>query len=241
MTNGAARPGSQATAGVPVTDATGAVQAAGQAAASRKLKVVVTGGHPGDPEYGCGGTIARYTDAGNEVVLLYMNNGAWPPTPAPTRVGEAKKACEILGARPAFVGQANGHGIVDNEHYEAFRRILEAEKPDVVFDQWPIDHHPDHRALTLLVLDAWLASGREFALYYYEVAQDTMMFTPSEYVDISAVESRKRAACYAHASQTPDYWWALEEQLEIFRGAESGYKQAEGFLRHWESKSIPLP
>ena len=22
----------------------------------RKLKVVVTGGHPGDPEYGCGGT-----------------------------------------------------------------------------------------------------------------------------------------------------------------------------------------
>ena len=22
-------------------------------------KVVVTGGHPGDPEYGCGGTIAR--------------------------------------------------------------------------------------------------------------------------------------------------------------------------------------
>ncbi len=37
-----------------------------------KLKVVVTGGHPGDPEYGCGGTIARYTDLGHEVVLLYL-------------------------------------------------------------------------------------------------------------------------------------------------------------------------
>ena len=35
-----------------------------------KLKVVVTGGHPGDPEYGCGGTIARLAAAGNEVVLL---------------------------------------------------------------------------------------------------------------------------------------------------------------------------
>ena len=23
------------------------------------LKIIVTGGHPGDPEYGCGGTIAR--------------------------------------------------------------------------------------------------------------------------------------------------------------------------------------
>jgi LmbE family N-acetylglucosaminyl deacetylase len=27
-----------------------------------RLKVVVTGGHPGDPEYGCGGTVARYSD-----------------------------------------------------------------------------------------------------------------------------------------------------------------------------------
>ena len=37
--------------------------------AGPKLKVIVTGGHPGDPEYGCGGTIARYSDLGHEVVL----------------------------------------------------------------------------------------------------------------------------------------------------------------------------
>ncbi len=222
-------------------DAAAEVQSASQQPSRRKLKVVVTGGHPGDPEYGCGGTILRYSELGDEVVLLYMNNGAWPPTPAPTRVAEAKKACEILGARPAFVGQINGHAIVDNAHYEEFRRLLNAENPDVVFDQWPIDHHPDHRALTMLVLDAWLESHKKFALYYYEVGQDTMMFTPSDFVDISAVESRKREACYAHASQTPDFWYPLQTQLEDFRGAESGYKRAEGFLRHWESTPIVLP
>ena len=37
---------------------------------SRKLKIV-TGVHPGDPEYGCGGRVARLTPAGHEVVLLY--------------------------------------------------------------------------------------------------------------------------------------------------------------------------
>jgi hypothetical protein len=42
---------------------------------AKKLKVVVTGGHPGDPEFGCGGTIARYTDADHEAVLLYLNRG----------------------------------------------------------------------------------------------------------------------------------------------------------------------
>ena len=30
-----------------------------------KLRVVVVGGHPGDAEYGCGGTIARYIGRGS--------------------------------------------------------------------------------------------------------------------------------------------------------------------------------
>ena len=34
--------------------------------AAKKLKVVVTGGHPGDSEYGCGGTVAKYTDGGTK-------------------------------------------------------------------------------------------------------------------------------------------------------------------------------
>src|ERR1700723_2169910 len=75
------------------------------------LKVVVCGGHPGDPEYGCGGTVARLTALGHRVVLLYLNDGAWPPTPASTRGAEAAKACEILKARPVFAGQENGHAV----------------------------------------------------------------------------------------------------------------------------------
>jgi LmbE family N-acetylglucosaminyl deacetylase len=216
-------------------------QSAPREQTKRKLKVVVTGGHPGDPEYGCGGTVARFTDRGDDVVLLYMNNGAWPPTPASVRIAEAKKACEILGAHPAYVGQVNGNSIVDNTHYEKFRKLLVAEKPDVVFSQWPIDHHPDHRALSTLVLNAWLKAKKKFALYYYEVGQDTMMFEPQDFVDITDQVSRKREACYAHASQTPDYWYPLEVQLEKFRGIQGGFKRAEGFLRHWESKSIVLP
>src|SRR5579863_7667810 len=102
-----------------------AVSGEAQAKGSRKLKVIVAGGHPGDPEYACGGTIARYTDMGHEVVLLYLNRGDTEETasrPArPLRGDEGKKACEILGARPAFAAQINGHAIVDAEHYRQFR------------------------------------------------------------------------------------------------------------------------
>ena len=75
--------------------------------------------------------------------------------------------------------------IVDSSHYDAFARLLAAENPDTVFTHWPIDRHRDHRAVSLLTLDAWWKAGKNFALYYYEVAEDTTMFSPAEYVDIS--------------------------------------------------------
>ena len=41
----------------------------------RKLKVLVVGAHPDDPETGCGGTIARHADEGNDVSILYLTRG----------------------------------------------------------------------------------------------------------------------------------------------------------------------
>ena len=170
-----------------------------------KLRVVVTGGHPGDPEYGCGGTIARYTDLGHEAVLLYLNRGDPAETasrPASdVRVKEAGKACGILKARPVFAGQIDAHAVVDEEHYGQFRRLLEAEKPDAVFTHWPIDNHADHRAMSMLVYDAWVRLGRKFALYYYEVSngEDTVQFAPTHYVDISQTEPRSASP----AARTP--------------------------------------
>lgn len=198
-----------------------------------KLKIVVTGGHPGDPEYGCGGTIARLTRLGHEVVLLYLNNGAWE-TSAEIRMAEAAKACEILKARPAYAGQANGHAIVDDAHYADFQKIIASENPDAVMTHWMIDNHPDHRAIANLTYEAWKQLKRRFALYYYEVSDggDTMQFAvPAQYVDITDVVDTKRAACYAHASQNPDFFYDLQDAVARFRGIESGCKRAEAYIR----------
>ena len=67
------------------------------------------------------------------------------------------------------------------------------------------------------------------------------MFSPADYVDISPVESRRRAACYAHASQQPDKWYPKQVEITRFRGTASGFPQAEAFLRHPESKRALLP
>jgi LmbE family N-acetylglucosaminyl deacetylase len=237
-----------AAAGVlPSAVTSGTEQAIRQSDNSRKLKVIVTGGHPGDPEYGCGGTVARYTDLGHEVVLLYLNRGEQPSKTArdtgSIRVAEAAKACEILKARPVFAGQVDGRAVVDAAHYEAFRRLVEAERPDVLFTHWPIDNHADHRANSMLAYEAWLRSGKAFAFYYYEVSngEDTVQFSPTHHVDITGTEPRKRQACYAHASQAPGKFYALQELVTRMRGIESGHRFAEGFIRHVQSPDFGLP
>jgi len=220
---------------------------AAESNARTKMKIIVTGGHPGDPEYGCGGTIARYTDAGHDVVLLYLNKGEWTDKPgydsAKVRTAEATKACELLKARPVFAGQIDGKAIVDQAHYEAFHKLLAAEQPNVVFTHWPIDNHADHRAISMLVYEAWLRMKHSFALYYYEVSngEDTVQFAPTLYVDITVTESKKRAACLAHASQSPDKFYALQQQVTRMRGIESGFQEAEGFIRHVQSPQSQLP
>jgi LmbE family N-acetylglucosaminyl deacetylase len=222
--------------------------ASSAAAARRHLKVLVAGGHPDDPESGCGGTIARYSDAGHEVVALYLTRGeaGIPGTPpdeaARIRTAEAQAACEVLKARPVFAGQIDGGTEVTPAWYDRLRELVAAERPDLILTHWPVDTHRDHRAASLLVYDAWLRMEPKPALYFFEVLTgwQTQAFHPTDYVDITATAERKRAAVHAHASQTPDEWYPAHERMSTFRGLECGCTHAEGFVRHDQSPPLPL-
>ena len=206
----------------------------------RKPKVVVVGAHPDDPESSCGGTIARYTDLGHEVAVLYLTRGEagirgkTGAEAAAIRTAEAQKACDILKARAVFAGQVDGQTEINDARYDAFRALLDAEKPDVALIPWPIDYHRDHRVAAMLAYDAWERGGRHFELYYSEVdlGGETKNFQPTHYVDISAVVERKRLACLAHDSQNHGGFYArYHETMQRFRGLECGRQAAEAFVR----------
>ena len=218
-------------------------------ATSRRLKVIVAGAHPDDPESSAGGTMARYADLGHEVVALYLTRGeAGIPgkshaEAAQIRTAESEKACAILKARPVFAGQIDGASEVTNAAYQHFAELLAAEAPDLVFAPWPVDTHRDHRATSLLVYDAWLKMNRGFELYYTEVMSgiQTQTFRPGRLVDITATEARKREACYAHASQNPNEFYGVHELMNKFRGSELGVTYAEAFVRHNQDHPASLP
>ena len=216
----------------------------------KKLKAIAAGGHPDDPETGAGGTIARYADLGHDAVNLYLTRGEagikgkTHDEAAAIRSAEIEKACAVLRCRARFVGQIDGATEVTVARYDEVRKLLDEEKPDVVLTHWPVDTHRDHRAMSLLVYDAWLRLGRKFALYYFEVdlGAQTQTFHPTNYANIAAVEARKREACYCHASQDPPgFYDKYHEPMARFRGMEAGFKYAEAFVRHSQSREEALP
>jgi len=212
----------------------------GQAPTGRSLKIVCVGGHPDDPESGCGGTLARYAAAGHRVTIVYLTRGEAGiagkshDEAAAIRSAECETACKILGARPVFAGQIDGATVVDAKAAESMGRLLAAEQPDLVFTQWPIDTHPDHTAASLLTFRAWVTGGRHFELYYYEVnaGSQTLEFHPTDYVDITAFREKKKAALFAHRSQNgEEIYRRHHEVMENFRGREAGVAAAEGLVR----------
>jgi LmbE family N-acetylglucosaminyl deacetylase len=213
---------------------------------ANRLKIIVAGAHPDDPESGCGGTMALFAAAGHEVVSAYLTRGEAGiegkshEEAAGIRTSEALKACKILNARAEFLGQIDGSAEITGDRYDQVYNFFKKENPDIVFTHWPVDSHRDHRICSILVYDAWLKLGKKSSLYYFEVdsGSQTQNFSPSVYIDISSVIKQKSDACMIHVSQNPeDFYENLHVKMEKFRGLEFNCEYAEAFIRHNQNPS----
>jgi LmbE family N-acetylglucosaminyl deacetylase len=213
----------------------------------KKMKIVVVGAHPDDPETMSGGVMALYANAGHEVVSGYLTRGEAGiegkshEESAKIRTAEALAACDILKVRPEFLGQIDGSSEITKERYKQTIDFIKREDPDIIITHWPIDTHRDHRICSVLVYDAWLMLGSKSALYYGEVmsGMQSQNFSPAEYVDITGVVEQKHKACFAHVSQKiEEEYQESHGNMEIFRGMEFGCKYAEAYIRHVKSSGI---
>jgi len=203
------------------------------------LKVVCVGGHPDDPESGCGGTLSLYGAAGHKVTVIYLTRGerGIPGTSldeaAKIRTAEAEAACRLMGAKAVFAGQIDGTTELTRARVEEMAKLVDAEAPDVVFTHWPLDTHLDHQIASLLTVRAWLARSRRFPLYFFEVdlGAQTMGFAPTQYVDIAKSRETKKRALFAHKSQDGERIYRdYHQAMEDFRGREARVTAAEAFV-----------
>ncbi len=212
-----------------------------------KLKILVCGAHPDDPESGVGGLISLLSNAGHDVTVVYAvtfraGRTYFDRPETEVRREEAEAACAILKATPIFLEYAAGSMYADQPTIDKFTTFLGEQKPDIVLTHWPIDTHPDHAAISTLVWRNYQRQGG-WNLYYFEVnaGHQTLAFTPEQYIDISSVREQKYQALMRHTSQKPDTIWADHHApMQRRRGKECGVEQAEALLLVEPKPGCPL-
>jgi len=130
-----------------------------QVVQEKKLRVVIFGAHPDDPDK-AGGTACKWAQLGYDVLMVAVTNGdAGHQTIkakelAKIRREEARKAGEVIGVRYITLNNHDGQLMPTYEHRLEIIRIIREQKADIVICPRPYDYHPDHRYTGVLVLDA---------------------------------------------------------------------------------------
>jgi LmbE family N-acetylglucosaminyl deacetylase len=195
------------------------------------MKILAVGAHPDDIEFGCGGTLMKYVNAGHDVYLLVLTDGSIGADPA-LRMAEQKKSADVMGIKALFWGGFPDTELQDNR--ELIIKIEEIEAkvmPDIVFLNHPDDVHQDHRALA----NAGISATRYVKeVLFYEVPT-TVNFEPEIFVNIQDVLQKKLDLLRMHASQVnrtrvPNLTILESAQsCATFRGYQGRVKYAEGF------------
>src|SRR5471032_2525915 len=115
------------------------------------------GAHPDDIEFGCGGVIARETQAGHAAHFVVCSRGeaGTHGTPA-QRTAEARKAAALLGATLEFIELGgDSHMEIKLAHTIKFAGIIRRLRPRILLAPTLVENqHPDHVTVGRMVRDA---------------------------------------------------------------------------------------
>ncbi len=161
-------------------------------------RILVILAHPDDPEFFCGATLAKWAQAGHEIIYYLLTCGDKGRNDHNRHISgdelctlrhtEQRAAAQVIGVKEVhFLDKPDGHLVPDLDLRRDVVRIIRQFRPDVLvtcdpqylFSPFGINH-PDHRAAGQVVLDAvFPAAGNE--LYFPELlAEGLAPHTPKE-------------------------------------------------------------
>ena len=193
-------------------------------------RVLVVLAHPDDPEFYCGGTVARWGAEGREVCYCLLTRGdkgadesdADPERMARLREAEQRAAAGVLGVREViFLNHPDGYLVPDLQLRKEVAGVIRRLQPAIVVTCDPTNffpsstyiNHPDHRAAGQATLDAVFPAAGS-GMFFPELERDQGLkphkvrqvyvagaVYPNTAVDVTAYVDRKIAALREHKSQ----------------------------------------
>jgi LmbE family N-acetylglucosaminyl deacetylase len=203
--------------------------------------VLVVGAHPDDPEFGCGGSVARWVREGRPVTYLVMtrgDKGSHDPrmdaeTLMRTREAEQRAAAAVLGVTDVrFLDDCRDCEVVPTLAVrEQIVRIIREVRPGTVVTHDPtlvlpqqgFVNHPDHRATGTAVIDACFPAAELHLAFPDQLAAGLkphrvteLLFwstgDPTHFIDIGETIDLKIRAIAEHKTQISDVG-RLEERM----------------------------
>jgi len=213
--------------------------------------------HPDDEVLGCGGTIVKHVQNGDEVHVVILAEGVTSRDKVRERESRAGELSQLAQAaheagRILGVQSVELHDFPDNrmdsvdllDVVKVVETAIDRYKPDMVYTHHAGDVNIDHRIVHQAVVAACrpLPGQCVKTLLFFEVPSSSEWQTPSSapaffpnyFVDISDCLNKKLQALEAYRSEMRPWPHprSLEavEHLAHWRGATVGVEAAEGFV-----------
>lgn len=219
-------------------------------------KVLVVAAHPDDEVLGCGGTIAKHTNNGDEVHLLIIAEGVT----SRDRIRDVASRCsdlailkksahqakEILGASSLTIENFPDNRLDSIDLIEIVKKVelnIQQNNPNIVYTHHCGDLNVDHRIVHNAVVVACrpLPKALTKTVLFFEVPSSTEWqipgsmppFSPNWFVDIKETFDIKLKAleCYSGELRPWPHPRSLDaiRHLACWRGASIGVECAEAF------------
>lgn len=196
--------------------------------------ILVILAHPDDPEFFCGGTLAKWARAGHHITYQLLTCGdkgfneatsaeMTPDALCAIRHEEQQAAAKVIGAEAVHImDQPDGYLVPDLELRCKVVRAIRKFKPDVLMTCDPQNlfatygiNHPDHRAAGQVVLDAVFPAAGNKA-YFPDLLVEgyephmpkevwcSLTYQPNITVDVTETWIVKMEAILKHTTQIAD-------------------------------------
>lgn len=214
------------------------------------MRVLVVSTHPDDETLGCGGTILKHVDNGDDVYWCVTTKGFepnWSKEILDKKYNEVMTVSKMYGFKETFMlnlpttklDEISKADIIDK-----FRNVFQKVKPEYIYVVNRSDIHTDHQQ----VFDAVMINCKSFnisgikRIMCYETLSSTEVvppfiertFIPNVYVDISKYMDKKLDIMSQYKTEIQDgnapRSLKVIKALAQYRGSVIGAEYAESFM-----------
>ncbi|TJY41962.1 PIG-L family deacetylase [Cohnella pontilimi] len=214
-------------------------------------KVLVIAPHPDDETLGCGGTLLKHIESGDEVYWLIVTgidvNSGYTSERVAERDREIAEVARLYPFRRTFSLHKPTTKLDElpfGELVQDMAEVFRAVEPDTVYVPYRGDVHSDHK----YVFDAAISCSKWFRYPFvrkvlaYETLSETEFglnpdangFRPNVYVNISDFMDRKWSIMQTFDSEIAEFPFPRSkvsmEALARYRGSAAGVHAAEAFM-----------